>query len=203
MPQAAESMKLIVGLGNPGKSYARNRHNVGFLCVSHFARVHSVRLDRRQCRARVGTTEVKGDKVVLAKPGTFVNLSGQSVACLVHKHHVALTDLLVVYDDLDLPLGKIRLRQSGSSGGHKGMNSVISALGSEDFPRIRVGIGRPQGEKQSACDDDIVNYVLSDFSAEEETIIRPVVARVAEAIDCFLNQGIEAAMNEFNQRPGR
>jgi len=196
-------MKLIVGLGNPGKSYARNRHNVGFLCVSHFARVHSVRLDRRQCRARVGTTEVKGDKVVLAKPGTFVNLSGQSVACLVHKHHVALTDLLVVYDDLDLPLGKIRLRQSGSSGGHKGMNSVISALGSEDFPRIRVGIGRPQGEKQSACDDDIVNYVLSDFSAEEETIIRPVVARVAEAIDCFLNQGIEAAMNEFNQRPGR
>jgi len=196
-------MKLIVGLGNPGKSYARNRHNVGFLCVSHFARVHSVRLDRRQCRARVGTTEVKGDKVVLAKPGTFVNLSGQSVACLVHKHHVALTDLLVVYDDLDLPLGKIRLRQSGSSGGHKGMNSIISALGSEDFPRIRVGIGRPQAEGEFGGEHAIVNYVLSDFSPQEETMINPAVDKVAEAIGCFVTRGIEAAMNKFNQEPPR
>jgi PTH1 family peptidyl-tRNA hydrolase len=132
-----------------------------------------------------------------------VNLSGQSVACLVHKYHVALSDLLVIYDDLDLPLGKIRLRQSGSSGGHKGMNSIISTLGSEGFSRIRVGIGRPQGERQSAGEDDIVNYVLSDFSAEEEAIVRPAIARVAEAIDCFLNRGIEAAMNEFNQQSGK
>jgi PTH1 family peptidyl-tRNA hydrolase len=196
-------VKLIVGLGNPGKSYARNRHNVGFFCVNHFARLHSIRLDRRQCRARVGAAEVRGEKVVLAKPGTFVNLSGQSVACLVHKYHVALSDLLVIYDDLDLPLGKIRLRQSGSSGGHKGMNSIISTLGSEGFSRIRVGIGRPQGERQSAGEDDIVNYVLSDFSAEEEAIVRPAIARVAEAIDCFLNRGIEAAMNEFNQQSGK
>jgi PTH1 family peptidyl-tRNA hydrolase len=196
-------VKLIVGLGNPGKSYARNRHNVGFFCVNHFARLHSIRLDRRQCRARVGAADVRGEKVVLAKPGTFVNLSGQSVACLVHKYHVALSDLLIIYDDLDLPLGKIRLRQSGSSGGHKGMNSIISTLGSEGFSRIRVGIGRPQGERQSAGEDDIVNYVLSDFSAEEEAIVRPAIARVAEAIDCFLNRGIEAAMNEFNQQSGK
>ena len=195
-------MKLIIGLGNPGKSYARNRHNVGFFCVNYFAKLHSISFDRRQCRARVGAAEVRDDKVVLAKPGTFVNLSGQSVACLAHKYRVALSDLLVIYDDLDLPLGKIRLRQSGSSGGHKGMNSIISALGSEDFPRIRVGIGRPQGEKQAVGEDDIVNYVLSDFSPQEEAIIRPAIVRVAEAIDCFLNRGIEAAMNEFNQRPG-
>jgi PTH1 family peptidyl-tRNA hydrolase len=109
-----------------------------------------------------------------------------------------LSDLLVIYDDLDLPLGKIRLRQSGSSGGHKGMNSIISALGSEDFPRIRVGIGRPQGEKRSITEDAIVNYVLSDFNPQEEAIVKPVVAKVAEAIDCFLTQGIEAAMNKFN-----
>jgi PTH1 family peptidyl-tRNA hydrolase len=191
-------MKLIVGLGNPGKTYARNRHNVGFLCLNYFARLHSIRFNRRQCRARVGIGEAKDEKLLLAKPGTFVNLSGNSVAGLVHKNHIPLSDLLVIYDDLDLPLGKIRLRQRGSSGGHKGMNSIISALGSEDFPRIRVGIGRPQAEKQSISEDAIVNYVLSDFSLQEEAIIKPVIAKVAEAIDCFLTQGIEVAMSKFN-----
>jgi PTH1 family peptidyl-tRNA hydrolase len=191
-------MKLIVGLGNPSKTYARNRHNVGFQCLNYFARLHSIRFDRRQCQARVGIREVGGNKLLLAKPGTFVNLSGKSVACLVHKHNIPLSDLLVIYDDLDLPLGKIRLRQNGSSGGHKGMNSIISALGSEDFPRIRVGIGRPQTEDQPINEDAIVNYVLSDFSPQEEAIVNPVIAKVAEAIDCFLTQGIEAAMNKFN-----
>ena len=136
--------------------------------------------------------------MLLAKPRTFVNLSGDPVACLVHKHDIHLSDLLVIYDDLDLPVGKIRLRQNGSSGGHKGMNSIISALESKDFPRIRVGIGHPQTEEQSIGEDAIVNYVLSDFLPQEEAIIKPVIARVAEAIDCFLTQGIEAAMNKVN-----
>jgi len=139
-----------------------------------------------------------GEKLLLARPGTFMNLSGKSVACLVHKHKISLSDLLVIYDDLDLPLGKIRLRQGGSSGGHKGMNSTISALGSEEFPRIRVGIGRPQTEGQSLSEHAVVSYVLSDFSRQEEAMIKPVIARVAEAIDCFLNQGITEAMNKFN-----
>ena len=191
-------MKLIIGLGNPGKRYGHNRHNVGFQCLNYFARLHSIHLDRRQCQARAGLGKVRGEKLVLARPATFMNLSGKSVACLVQKHRIPLSDLLVIYDDLDLPLGKIRLRQSGSSGGHKGMNSIIAALGSEDFPRIRVGIGRPQGEKQSVSEDAIVNYVLSDFSHQEEAIINSVIARVAEAIDCFLTQGIEAAMSKFN-----
>jgi PTH1 family peptidyl-tRNA hydrolase len=191
-------MKLIVGLGNPGKTYARNRHNAGFLCLNYFARLHSIRFDRRQCQARVGIAQVRGEKLLLARPGTFMNLSGKSVACLVHKHNIPLSDVLVIHDDLDLPLGKIRLRQSGSSGGHKGMNSIISALGSEDFPRIRVGIGRPQAEKQSISEDAVVNYVLSDFSPQEEAIIKPVIPKVAEAIDCFLSEGIKAAMNKFN-----
>ncbi|MEA1872684.1 MAG: aminoacyl-tRNA hydrolase [Chloroflexota bacterium] len=191
-------MKLIVGLGNPGKTYAHNRHNVGFRCLNYFARLHSIRFDHKQCRARVGLAEVRDEKLLLAKPRTFVNLSGNPVACLVHKHAIPLSDLLVIYDDLDLPLGKIRLRQSGGSGGHKGMNSIISALGSEVFPRIRVGIGRPQGEKQPANEDAIVNYVLSDFSPQEEATIKPVIIKVSEAIDCFLTEGIEAAMSKFN-----
>lgn len=191
-------MKLIVGLGNPGKAYARNRHNVGFQCLNHFAKLHSIRFDRRQCQARVGIGKVRDGKLLLAKPGTFVNLTGKSLACLVRRHKVPSSDLLVIYDDLDLPLGRIRLRQSGSSGGHKGMNSIISALGSEDFARARVGIGRPQVEGKSLSEDAIISYVLSDFSPEEEAIIKPAIARASEAIDCFLTQGIKAAMNKFN-----
>jgi PTH1 family peptidyl-tRNA hydrolase len=191
-------MKLIVGLGNPGKTYAHNHHNAGFRCLNYFARLHSIRLDHRQCRARVGLAEVRGGKLLLAKPGTFMNLSGNPVACLVRKHGIPLSDLLVIYDDLDLPPGKIRLRQNGGSGGHKGMNSIVSTLGSEDFPRIRVGIGRPQAEEQSDSEDAVVNYVLSDFSPQEEAIIKPVIARVSEAIDCFITEGIEAAMSKFN-----
>jgi PTH1 family peptidyl-tRNA hydrolase len=191
-------MKLIVGLGNPGKAYSRNRHNIGFQCLNYFARLHSIHFYHRRCQARVGVGKMSGQKLLLARPGTFMNLSGKSVACLVRKHNIPLNDLLVIYDDLDLPLGKIRLRQSGSSGGHKGMNSIISTLGSEDFPRIRVGIGRPQVEGQSLSEDVIVNYVLSDFSRQEEAIVKPVLATVAEAIDCFLTQGITAAMNKFN-----
>ena len=191
-------MKLIVGLGNPGKVYVQNRHNVGFRCLNYFARLHSIRFDHRQCRARIGLCEIGGEKLLLAKPRIFVNLSGRPVACLVRKHGIPLSDLLIIYDDLDLPLGRIRLRQSGGSGGHKGMNSIIAALGSEGFPRIRVGIGRPQVEEQSISEDAIVNYVLSDFSPQEEKVIKPLIATVSEAIDCFLSQGIEAAMSKFN-----
>jgi peptidyl-tRNA hydrolase, PTH1 family len=191
-------MKLIVGLGNPGRAYAHNRHNVGFRCLDYFARLNSIRLDHRQCRARTGIGEVKGERLLLARPQTFMNLSGNSICCLVGKHQIRLSDLLVVHDDLDLPLGKVRLRQSGSSGGHKGMNSIIAALGSEVFPRIRVGIGRPGGDQQPLSEDAIVSYVLADFSRQEDDMIRPAIARVAEAIDCFLTRGIDAAMNEFN-----
>ena len=191
-------MKLIVGLGNPGRIYARTRHNIGFRCLNYFARLNSVRFDHRQCRAKVGIGKGGSDKLLLARPVTFVNLSGDSVACLVQKHNISLNNLLVIYDDLDLPLGKIRLRQRGSSGGHKGMNSIISTLGSKDFPRIRVGIGRPQAEGGSLSEDDIVNYVLSDFLHQEETIVKPTIATVAEAINCFRSQGIEAAMSKFN-----
>lgn len=191
-------MKLIVGLGNPGRIYAHNRHNVGFRCLNSFARRHSIRFDHRQCRARVGIAEIGGEELLVAKPGTFMNVSGGPVTCLLHRRKIPLSNLLILYDDMDLPLGKIRLRQSGSSGGHKGMNSIISALGSDAFSRIRVGIGRPQLGEQSMSEDTVVNYVLSDFSPREEAVIKPVITRVAEAIDFFITEGIEAAMSKFN-----
>ncbi|MCK5182417.1 MAG: aminoacyl-tRNA hydrolase [Dehalococcoidia bacterium] len=191
-------MKLIVGLGNPGRIHTHNRHNIGFRCLNYFARLHSIRFDYQQCRARVGIGRIRSEQLLLAKPGTFMNLSGRSVVCLVHKQHIPLSGLLIIYDDMDLPSGKIRLRKSGSSGGHKGMNSIISALGSEDFSRIRVGIGRPEAGEQSMSEDAVVNYVLSNFSPQEEAIIKPVVTKVAEAIDCFISEGIEAAMGKFN-----
>jgi len=192
-------MKLIVGLGNPGKVHAHNRHNVGFHCLNYFAKCHSIKFERRQCQARVGTSEFRGEKLLLAKPRTFVNLSGKAVGCLVSKYGIPLSNLLVIYDDLDLPLGKIRLRSADGSGGHKGMKSIISALGSEEFPRIRVGIGRPEVEGLSNTDKDvIVSYVLSDFTSQEEELIKPIIVTAAEAIDCFLTQGMEVAMSKFN-----
>ena len=187
-------MKLIVGLGNPGKLYAHNRHNVGFRCLNYFARHRSIRFDRRQCRARIGVGEMAGGESLLAKPQIFVNVSGKVVSCLVKKYDVPLSNLVVIYDDLDLPLGKVRIRQKGSAGGHKGMGSIISALGSEDFPRVRVGIGRPAQDDE----DSIVSYVLGDFTPQEEKVIRSAIIKVAEAIDCFLAEGIEAAMAKFN-----
>jgi len=163
-------MKLIVGLGNPGRTYANNRHNVGFMCLNHFARTQGIRFDKKQGKARIGTGEVAGYKVVVAKPQTYMNLSGQSVSLLVRKFDINLNDLLVIHDDLDLPLGKIRIRSGGSSGGHKGIDSIINELGSQDFLRLRVGIGRPIKNEGSAefSEDEIIAYVLSDFTPDEK-----------------------------------
>jgi PTH1 family peptidyl-tRNA hydrolase len=191
-------MELIIGLGNPGRTYTHNRHNAGFMCLNYFARLHSIRFDRRQCRAKVGIGEMGSEQLLLAKPQTFMNLSGRSVACLVNKHGIPLSNLLIIYDDMDLPSGKIRLRKGGSSGGHKGMNSIISTLGSEMFSRIRVGIGRPEAGEQSMSEDAVVDYVLSNFSRQEEAIIKPAITKVSEAIDFFITKGIEAAMDKFN-----
>jgi PTH1 family peptidyl-tRNA hydrolase len=193
-------MKLIIGLGNPGRPYAHNRHNVGFTCVNHFARTHGIRLDKGQGTARVGTGEIAGGKVVLARPQTFMNRSGESVSRLVKRFNISPSDLLVIHDDLDLPLGKVRIRQDGSSGGHKGIESIISSLGSQDFLRLRVGIGRPNPAQDSTevSEADIVAYVLSDFTPEQKQIIAGVIPRVSEAIYSILTEGLSAAMNKYN-----
>ena len=193
-------MKLIVGLGNPGRGYASNRHNVGFICLNHFARMQGIRFDKKQCRARIGTGEVAGSKVVVAKPQTYMNLSGRSVSLLVKKFNINLNNLLVIHDDLDLPLGKIRVRQDGSSGGHKGVDSIIAELRSQDFIRIRVGIGRPVKNEgfTEFSEDEIINYVLSDFTPHEKQAITQVIPRVSEAILRLLTEGSTVAMNKYN-----
>jgi PTH1 family peptidyl-tRNA hydrolase len=193
-------LKLIVGLGNPGKAYAHNRHNIGFRCINHLARLHSIPMKGHQCRSQVGTGKIAGVEVLLAKPKTFVNQSGEAVERLMRKYNISIDDLLVIYDDLDLPLGKLRLRPGGSAGGHKGINSIISALGSEDFPRIKVGIGRPTKEDGTAITDEdvIVGYVLSDFTPQEDAAVKSAIAKAAEAIQCVLTEGVTAAMNKFN-----
>ena len=192
-------MKLIVGLGNPGQDYANNRHNVGFQCLNHFARAHKLTFSQRLARCRIGFGEAAGIEVIIAKPQTFMNLSGQAVKQVVQRYHIALSDLIVVYDDLDLPTGKIRIRQQGGSGGHKGLQSVIDHLGSQDFPRIRVGISRPaEIERPSQARPKVMSYVLSDFTTAEKAIIKEVYACVSDAIDCILNQGLTEAMNKYN-----
>ncbi|MFH0846812.1 MAG: aminoacyl-tRNA hydrolase [Chloroflexota bacterium] len=190
-------MKLIVGLGNPGKEYAASRHNVGFSCVGYFARQHKIALTGKQAHARVGQGEISGIPVLLARPYTFMNQSGKAVKALVKKYGISLEDIIVIHDDMDLPLGKIRLRMGGSSAGHKGINSITSELGSQDFARVRVGIGRPDNADDK-CETDMIDYVLSPFTPGEKAVIAEIIPRVSEALLCILERGIDAAMNRFN-----
>ena len=191
-------MKLIAGLGNPGRGYANNRHNIGFMCLNYFAKTQGIRLDKKQGKARTGAGEVAGDKAILARPQTYMNLSGESVSRLVKKFDINLNDLVVIHDDLDLPLGKIRIRHGGGSGGHKGIDSIVSLLDSQDFSRLRIGIGRPTSGPAQISEADIISYVLSDFTPEEKQIIAQVIPRVSEAILCLLTEGLSSAMNKHN-----
>ena len=193
-------MKLIVGLGNPGRGHTNNRHNIGFMCLNHFAKRQGIRFDRKQCKARIGLGEVAGSEVVVAKPQTYMNRSGRSVSLLVSKFNADLDNLLVIHDDLDLSLGKVRIRQGSSSGGHKGAGSIITELNSHDFVRIRVGIGRPVRDEgfTEFSEDETVDYVLGDFTPDEKRIITRVIPEVSEAILCLLTEGLIAAMNRYN-----
>jgi len=191
-------MKLIAGLGNPGRIYAHNRHNIGFMCVSHFAKAQGIRFDKKQGRARTGTGEVAGNKLIVARPQTHMNLSGESVIRLVNKFNISLNDLTVIHDDLDLPLGKIRLSRGSSSGGHKGIDSIITHLESQDFTRIKVGIGRPAESSAKDKEAEIIDYVLSDFTPEERKTVTQVMPKVSEAILYLLTEGLTAAMNKYN-----
>ena len=193
-------MKLIVGLGNPGRIYAHNRHNIGFMCLNHFAKTQGIRLAEKQGQARTGVGEVADSKLMVARPQTSMNLSGQSVSRLVKKFQISLDDLIIIHDDLDLPLGKIRISQGSGSGGHKGIDSIITHLESADYLRIRVGVGRPPFVEGPAKDKEaeIIDYVLSDFTPEEKKTVTQVITKVSEAILCLLSEGLTAAMNKFN-----
>jgi PTH1 family peptidyl-tRNA hydrolase len=182
---------LIVGLGNPGEAYARHRHNVGFMCLDILAQRHGLGFRRTRQRALVAEGTISGRRVALAKPITFMNLSGQAVSLLMRHYNLPVNRILVIYDDLDLPLGRIRIRPSGSSGGHKGLQSIIEHLGSFNFPRIRIGIGRDPTM-------DPAEYVLSPFRPEEVEVVQKALEAAANAVETVLTHGLEEAMNRFN-----
>lgn len=185
-------MKLVVGLGNPGPQYRETRHNVGFLVIDELARRLRVEQWREQFQALAAKTVVDGEPVLLAKPMTFMNLSGQSVAGLAGFYKIELGDVFVVTDDAALPLAKLRARREGSDGGHNGLRSVIESLGTTEFLRLRVGVGRGEGERELA------DHVLGRFLADEHDQVSAAVLRAADATEMFLRDGIERVMNAFN-----
>jgi PTH1 family peptidyl-tRNA hydrolase len=183
---------LIVGLGNPGRDYRENRHNTGFMVVDRLAVKLEARFTRLQSKALIAPAAYQERKIILAKPQTFMNLSGQAVQGLVHFYKLPLTSLLVVHDDIDLPIATIRIRPDGGPGGQKGMASVIERLGTDEFPRLRLGIGRPPGQMEAP------DYVLQDFTQAELALMSDTLGRAVEAALIFVVEGLEAAMNEYN-----
>lgn len=185
-------MRCIVGLGNPGPNYAQTRHNVGFRVIDALAARHQISISKRRHQALIGRGEIAGVDVILAKPQTFMNESGAAVRRLLAYYQLQLRHLLVVSDDINLDLGQIRLRRAGSAGGQKGLRSISQHLGSNDFARLRVGIGR------LAPGQDATRFVLSPFSAHERQAAEAAIQRAADAIECALRNGLEDAMNRYN-----
>ena len=190
---------LIVGLGNPGPAYSHNRHNVGYWTINRLARLHGIPLKARRL-ATVGEGRIGDSEVVLVKPRTFVNDSGHAVAAARKHTRVGPENILVVYDELDLPAGRLRLKAKGGTAGHKGIKSVAGALASTDFPRVRVGIGRPHVDGEPVWDPDVVAvWVLSDPTPQETKTLQNAVGRAANAVELVLAEGVEAAMNQYNK----
>ncbi|HEY5157161.1 MAG TPA: aminoacyl-tRNA hydrolase [Anaerolineales bacterium] len=183
---------LIVGLGNPGREYRETRHNIGFLLMDRLAVNLNARFTRLQSKALVASTTYQERKIILAKPQTFMNLSGKSVQGLIHFYKLPFTNILIAHDDLDLPPGTIRIRPDGGSAGQKGMSSILERLGTDEFPRLRLGVGRPPGQMQAP------DYVLQDFSNGERTLISETLNRAMEAALTFVTEGLNAAMNKYN-----
>jgi len=190
---------LIAGLGNPGAEYAHNRHNVGYWCVNRLARLHGVKL-KAKTLAAIGEGDINGVPVVLLKPRTYVNRSGDAVAPSLRKWKIPTDHLIVVYDELDLPAGRVRIRKDGGHGGYKGAKSIIESIGSSDFPRIRIGIGRPHVDGEPTWEPEHVgDYVLSDPSSEQARTLQDAVSRAAKAVEMIVTEGVEAAMNKYNK----
>jgi len=187
-----ENTFLIVGLGNPGREYKDNRHNVGFMLIDRLSVRLNARLTRVQAKALVGSVIYEGDKLILAKPQTYMNLSGQSIQGLARFYKVPLENMIVAHDDLDLSFGTIRIRPGGGPGGQKGVASTIDRLGTKDFRRLRIGIGRPPGRM------DPSDYVLQNFAGADLTLLSEILDRAAEAVLTFVTDGLNAAMNKFN-----
>lgn len=183
---------IIVGIGNPGREYEGTRHNVGFQCVDRIAEAHEFGASRRHRLVHTAEGQIRGRRVVLAKPSTYVNESGRAVTSLLTRYRARAENVIVVYDDMALPSGRVRIRAAGSHGGHNGMKSIIAALGTQEFARVRIGIGRPDGRTGD------VEYVLGRPTERERKTIDAGIAQAVEAVETALDTGIERAMNEYN-----
>lgn len=184
-------MYIIVGLGNPGKKYENTRHNMGFIAIDLLAEEFGIKVDKIKFKALVGEGWIAGQKVVLVKPQTYMNLSGQSVMEIMNFYKEDIENLIVIYDDIDIPTGTIRLRKKGSAGTHNGMRNIVYLLKDDGFPRIRVGIGT---EKKV----DLINYVTGGVSKGEKELLEDALTRASKAAACIVEKGIEKAMNEYN-----
>lgn len=185
-------MKIIVGLGNPTREYEGTRHNVGFSVIYAISDKYNIKVDTKKHKALIGKGIIEGEKVILAMPQTYMNLSGESVRELLDYYKCDNEDVIVIYDDISLDVGKLRIRAKGSAGGHNGIKSIISHLGTQEFPRIKVGVG----EKPARM--DLADYVLGRFSKEEQPLIRESVDKASDAVALMLREDISAAMNKFN-----
>jgi PTH1 family peptidyl-tRNA hydrolase len=189
-----QELWLVAGLGNPGRQYETNWHNCGYMVLDILSQRHQIPISKIRFRGLTGQGPIAGRKVLLLKPTTFMNLSGESLREAMTFYKIPPARTLVIYDDLDIPVGEVRLRPGGGSGTHNGMRSIVSALGRDDFPRIRVGIGPlPPGW-------DLVNYVLADVPAEQQPLLFTALNRAADAVEIILRDGLEAAMNQTNQK---
>lgn len=189
--------KLICGLGNPGREYENHRHNIGFRVVDVICRRSHASLDQQKFEARIGQGRIGDQRALFLQPQTFMNSSGSSVAAAMRFYKIGIEQLLVIHDELDLPFGRLQLKAGGGAGGHNGLKSLIDCLASEDFARLRFGIGKPEG---FGAKDRVVGYVLSGFGPEERKSISELVDRAADAVDAWCREGLAIAMNRFNRR---
>lgn len=185
-------MYVIVGLGNPGKQYENTKHNVGFITVDYLAQKHGIKVNKIKHKALTGEGHLFGEKVMLVKPQTYMNLSGECVGPLASYYDVPIENIIVIYDDIDIPMGSIRIRMKGSAGSHNGMKSVILHIGDDEFPRIRIGVG---GEYRG----DLKNYVMSGFTKEEVPLMEDAIADAASACEEIIHSTIDSAMQKYNK----
>jgi PTH1 family peptidyl-tRNA hydrolase len=184
-------MYLIVGLGNPGAKYQNTFHNVGFMCIDFLSQKHNINVSKVKHKAIIGEGEISGEKIILAKPQTYMNLSGESVREIAQWYKIEPKHIIIMYDDINLEIGKLRIREKGSAGGHNGMKSIIYQLNTDEFPRIRVGIGKP-GEK------DLVDYVLSKVPSSEQDNLFETIKNAVGSVDLIIKGDMQGAMNRFN-----
>lgn len=190
-------MKLIVGLGNPGREYERHRHNIGFMVVEALLSRARAELNQEKFAAKVGQGTLGGERVLFVEPQTFMNLSGRSVGEAARFYKVPVEDMLVIHDELDLPFGRLQLKAGGGSGGHNGLKSIVSSLGSEAFIRLRFGIGKPEGPNAR---ERVAGYVLSNFDDGERRQLEEFIARAMDMAELWIREGLSVAMNRFNRK---